>query len=216
MPVEVKICGLSTADALETAIEAGARYVGLVFYPPSSRAINPEAARVLAGRARGRAGIVALVVDADDELLARITAIVRPDYFQAHGREDAGRIAEIARSTGVPVIKAIKVEGRTDIDTAKPYRDVAAMMMFDAKAPATLAGALPGGNGLAFDWTLLSREGTPRRFMLAGGLNPANVGRAIEVTGAPIVDASSGVESSPGVKDAGLIRKFIEAARAAG
>ncbi|MDP9137331.1 MAG: N-(5'-phosphoribosyl)anthranilate isomerase, partial [Pseudomonadota bacterium] len=153
---------------------------------------------------------------ADDTLLAGIATIVRPDYFQAHGREDAGRVAAMASATGVPVIKAIKIEGPADLDRAKPYRDAAAMMLFDAEAPAALAGALPGGNGIAFDWTLLSRDGAPRRFMLAGGLNAANVRQAIETTGAPIVDVSSGVESAPGVKDAGLIRKFIEAAHAAG
>jgi phosphoribosylanthranilate isomerase len=216
MPVEVKICGLSTPGTMGAALDAGARYVGLVFYPPSPRNVDIETARLLAGKARGKAKVVALVVDADDEFLARISTIVRPDYFQAHGREDAGRVAAIARTTGVPVIKAIKVENLTDIEAAKSYRDAAAMMLFDAKAPAALAGALPGGNGIAFDWTLLSRDGTPRRFVLSGGLNPVNVRQAIEVTGAPIVDVSSGVESSPGVKDSGLIRKFIEAARAAG
>lgn len=216
MPVEVKICGLSTPGTMGAALDAGARYVGLVFYPPSPRNVDIETARLLAEKARGKAKVVALVVDADDGLLARIAAIVRPDYLQAHGREDAGRIAAIARATGVPVIKAIKVESPMDIEAAKSYRDAAAMMLFDAKAPAALAGALPGGNGIAFDWTLLSRDGTPRRFVLSGGLNSVNVRQAIEVTGAPIVDVSSGVESSPGVKDSGLIRKFIEAARAAG
>ena len=216
MPVEVKICGLSTAEAVETAVGAGARYIGLVFYAPSPRCVDIETARRLAERARGRAKIVALVVDADDACLARIASEVGPDYFQAHGREDPGRVAAMARSTGVPVIKAVKVDGAIDIDEAKSYRDAAAMMLFDAKAPAALAGALPGGNGIAFDWTLLSYAGVPRRFVLSGGLSPVNVAQAIEMTGAPIVDVSSGVESSPGVKDAGLIRKFIEAARAAG
>jgi phosphoribosylanthranilate isomerase len=216
MAAEVKICGLSTPETMDAALGAGAAYVGLVFYRPSPRNVDLERARFLAERARGKAAIVTLIVDAEDELLTRIADVVRPDYFQAHGLESPERVAAIRRSTGVPVIKAIHIATPADLEVARTYREAAAMILFDAKAPAALEGALPGGNGLAFDWTLLSPDGTPRRFVLAGGLSPANVRHAIRATGAPIVDVSSGVESSPGVKDAGLIRKFIEEAEAAG
>jgi phosphoribosylanthranilate isomerase len=213
MPAEVKICGLSTPATVEAALAAGAEYLGFVFYPPSPRNVDVAAARSLADLARGKAKIVAVVVDADDEQLERISAGVRPDYLQAHGREDADRVAVMARSTGVPVIKAIRVERPGDIKAAGGYRDAAALLLFDAKAPAAFAGALPGGNGVAFDWSLLCRCDAQRRYMLSGGLTPTNVTTAIELTGAPIVDVSSGVESAPGVKDAELIRKFIAATR---
>lgn len=209
MPVEVKICGLKSAAAMDAALAAGADYVGLVFFPPSPRCVDLETARALAEKARGKAKIVALVVDADDDLIARIADEVRPDYFQAHGREDEDRVLAIAQSTGVPVIKAIRVAGPADIERAKSYDQAAAMLLFDARSPES-----PGG--IAFDWTLLAGRNSSRRFLLAGGLDPGNVAEAIRITAAPAVDVSSGVESARGVKDAGLIRKFIEAARAAG
>lgn len=212
-PVEVKICGLSEPQHVRAAIEAGADYVGFVFFEPSPRNVSIPIAQALATQARGKAKIVALVVDADDALIDAINAGVKPDYFQAHGSETPERIAEIQQRTGVPVIKAIKVRDASDIETARAFADVAAMMLFDAKAPDTLADALPGGNGISFDWTLLSTDGRPRRFMLSGGLDEANVARAIEMTGAPIVDISSGVETAPGRKDAAAIVKFIEAAK---
>ena len=214
MPVEVKICGLSTPETLDAALEAGADLVGFVFYPKSPRNVTLEQAATLAARARGRAKIVTLVVDADDALLAAIAAQVRPDLIQAHGSETPERIAEIARLTGKPVIKAIRVKDDADIAAAADYTTVASLILYDAKAPETLGNALPGGNGHAFDWGLLEGERRPA-FVLAGGLTPDNVAEAIRVTGAPVVDVSSGVESAPGVKDIGLIRKFIEAAKAA-
>jgi phosphoribosylanthranilate isomerase len=214
MPVEVKICGLSTPETLDAALEAGADLVGFVFYPKSPRNVTLEQAATLAARARGRAKIVTLVVDADDALLAAIAAQVRPDLIQAHGSETPERIAEIARLTGKPVIKAIRVKDDADIAAAADYSTVASLILYDAKAPETLGNALPGGNGHAFDWGLLEGERRPA-FVLAGGLTPDNVAEAIRVTGAPVVDVSSGVESAPGVKDIGLIRKFIEAAKAA-
>lgn len=212
MPVEVKICGLSTAETLDAALNAGADLVGFVFFPASPRNVSLEQAAALAARARGRARIVALVVDADDALVTAINAKVDPDLFQAHGAETPQRIAAITRLTGKPVIKAIKVKDAADIAQGSAYARAAALILYDAKAPETLAGALPGGNGLAFDWTLMGAD-NPSAFMLSGGLNPANVDAAIRLTGAPIVDVSSGVESAPGVKDIGLIRKFIEAAK---
>ena len=214
MAAEVKICGLSTADTMAAALEAGAAYIGLVFYPRSPRHVGLDQARSLAAQARGRARIVALTVNAPDEELSALMASVAPDLIQAHGEETPARVEEITRRFA-PVIKAIAVKSADDIAAAREFRDRAEMVLFDAKAPETLENALPGGNGLSFDWSLLSADGRPRRFMLSGGLNPENVARAISMTGAPIVDVSSGVESHPGLKDARLIRNFIEAARSA-
>jgi phosphoribosylanthranilate isomerase len=211
---QVKICGLSTAETMEAALAAGADFVGLVFFPRSPRNVSPEQAMPLAGQARGRAKIVALVVDADDALLAALAETVKPDFIQAHGAETPERVAEITRRTGIPVIKAIRVKDAADIASAAAYSEAASLILYDAKAPETLTQALPGGNGHAFDWGLLETARRPA-FMLAGGLNPDNVAEAIRITGAPVVDVSSGVESAPGVKDVELIRKFIEAARSA-
>lgn len=215
MPVEVKICGLSTPETLEAAIAAGAGFVGFVFYTKSPRNVSLEQAAKLAGLARGRAKIVVLTVDADDALLTSIVSHVNPDLIQAHGSETPQRIAAIGALTGKPVMKAIRVKDDSDIAAALDYSSVASLILYDAKAPETLHHALPGGNGHAFDWSLLEGGKRPA-FMLAGGLNPENVAEAIRRTGAPIVDVSSGVESSPGVKDIGLIRKFIEAAKRGG
>jgi phosphoribosylanthranilate isomerase len=214
MPVEVKICGLSTPETVDAAVDAGADMIGLVFFPRSPRNVSLGQAAALAARARGRSRIVTLVVDADDALLKDIVAKVDPDLIQAHGSESPERIAEIARLTGKPVIKAIRVRDAGDIASAAQFSEAASLILYDAKAPETLGSALPGGNGHAFDWGLLDGARRPA-FMLAGGLTPENVAEAIRVTGAPVVDVSSGVESAPGVKDIGLIRKFIEAAKAA-
>jgi phosphoribosylanthranilate isomerase len=212
MPAEVKICGLSTPETVDAAIAAGADLIGLVFFPRSPRNVSLEQAAALAERARGKAKVVALVVDADDAQLAAIAARVRPDLIQAHGSETPERVAEISRLTGLPVIKAIRVKDPSDIAAAAAYSSVASLILYDAKAPETLGNALPGGNGHAFDWGLLEGGQRPA-FMLAGGLTPENVAEAIRMTGAPVVDVSSGVESAPGIKDTGLIRKFIEAAK---
>lgn len=207
----VKICGLSEPITMKTALDAGADMVGLVFFVKSPRNVNVEQAAALAKMAKGRAAVVALVVDADDKLLELITKRLRPDYFQAHGNETPNRVAEIAKLTGVKVIKAIAVRGALDVAKAQSYKGKADLVLFDAKAPDSLKDALPGGNGISFDWTLLKDiEG---KFMLSGGLSPENVADAIAVTGAPIVDVSSGVEIALGIKDAGLIRKFIEQAK---
>jgi phosphoribosylanthranilate isomerase len=210
---KIKVCGLSDPAHVRTAVEAGADYVGFVFYEPSPRNVSTKVAHGLATLARGRAKIVALVVDAEDELIDRINAEVKPDFFQAHGSETAERIAAIHARTGVPVIKAIKVKDAADIEASAAFADAACMVLFDAKAPETLANALPGGNGIAFDWDLLQSGGQDGSFMLSGGLEAGNVAKAITVTGAPAVDVSSGVESAPGVKDAAAIVKFIETVR---
>ena len=212
MSVQVKICGLSTPDTMEAALSNGAEFVGLNFYPPSPRYVTPAQAVPLAAMARGRTRIVALVVDADDALLKDIAAVVKPDFFQLHGNETPERVAAIKAMTGRPAIKVIKVGGPEDVAKATAYVDVADIFLFDAKAPATLKNALPGGNGIPFDWSLLDGK---HGFMLSGGLSLHNVAEAIRITGAAIVDVSSGVESAPGKKDLSLIRKFIEAAKAA-
>ncbi|MGI9463201.1 MAG: phosphoribosylanthranilate isomerase [Aestuariivirgaceae bacterium] len=217
MSVAVKICGLSTMAAVDCALSAGAEFIGLNFYPPSPRYVELHAARELADRARGRSKIVALVVDADDELLSEIVDQRDPDIIQAHGSETPDRIAEIAEATGKPVIKAIKVREQADVTAARAYQGTASMILYDAKAPDNLKNALPGGNGIAFDWTLLSDGAAGKaEFMLSGGLDPDNVAEAIRLTQAPIIDVSSGVEQSPGEKNLDLIRKFIEAVRSAG
>ena len=215
MSVAVKICGLSTAETVTAAIEAGAALVGFVFYPPSPRNITVEKASALAKIARGKARIVALVVDPDDALIDAIAQGLRPDLIQAHGSESPDRISEIVRRTGIPVIKAIKVRDRPDVAQATAYEASAALILYDAKAPETLTGALPGGNGIAFDWALLEGPAREKPFILSGGLNPGNVAEAIRNTGATIVDVSSGVEKAPGIKDIDLIRNFIEAAKGA-
>jgi phosphoribosylanthranilate isomerase len=207
---KVKICGLSTPETMQAALDAGADMIGLVFFAKSPRNVSLEQAAALAAQARGRAKIVALTVDADDALLKAIIHATRPDYIQAHGSETPERVAEITAKSGVPVIKAIKVKETADVASAKAFTDVAAFCLFDAKAPEDL---LPGGNGLSFDWNLL--KGKDGQFMLSGGLNPENVAGAIRLTRAPMVDVSSGVESTPGKKDISLIRSFIARAKAA-
>ncbi len=214
MPVKVKICGIKTPEALKAALDARADLVGFVFYPPSPRSLSPEVAAELAELARGRATIVALIVDADDALIERIVQIVNPDMLQLHGSETPERVIEITRRWGKSVIKAIKVETAADAAQALAYTGIARLVLFDAKAPKDLAGALPGGNGLAFDWHLLDGVKDRVPFMLSGGLTPENVGAAITATGGTIVDVSSGVETAPGIKSPDLIRRFIDAARA--
>lgn len=208
---EVKICGLSTPAMVDAALRAGADFIGFVFFPRSPRSVSVERAAELAAPARGKARIVALVVDADDATLLEINRVLNPDLFQAHGTETPERVAEIRALTGKPVIKAVSVATAEDVAAAENYASSAVLIHYDAK---TVEGPLPGGNGIAFDWSLLKGE-TKRDFILAGGLTPENVAEAISLTGAAIVDVSSGVEIAPGIKDPDLIRKFIEAARSA-
>ena len=214
MSIKAKICGLSTPETLNAAIEAGADYVGFVFYGPSPRNLTPSAAQALAAIVPAGVRKVALVVDADDVLLDTIFDSVKPDCFQAHGSESPERIAEIRRRYGIPVIKAIKVREPEDLAPVPDYEDVADMILFDAKAPDDRVDALPGGNGVAFDWTLLRSDITREPFMLSGGLDADNLARAVATTGATLVDVSSAVESAPGVKDIAEIRRFLAAAKA--
>lgn len=214
MTVEVKICGLRTRSALDAALAARADYVGLVFFAKSPRNISVADAAALAAQARGKARSVALLVDADDAAIGEIVHTVAPDILQVHGSETPTRVAEIKRLSGLPVMKVIKVATEADVAEASAYRDVADMLLFEAKAPPDLKNALPGGNGVTFDWRILGNW-RDRWYMLSGGLTPANVVDAIRLTGTRAVDVSSGVEKSPGEKDPGLIADFIRAAKAA-
>jgi len=211
MPTKVKICGLKTEAALEAALAGGADFVGLVFFPPSPRNVTPAVAKALAVRARGRAKIVALMVDPDDALVTEVVASVAPDLIQLHGYETPTRVAEVRARWGISVMKAVPVETAEDAHAARQFSPAADLILFDARAPAD--SARPGGNGAPFDWrTLLGvTEGIP--FVLSGGLTPDNVAEAIRLTGATTVDVSSGVESSPGEKDPELIRRFLRAAK---
>jgi phosphoribosylanthranilate isomerase len=209
---KVKICGLTTDAALEAALAAGADYVGLVFFPPSPRNVTMETARPLAAKARGRAKVVALMVDPDDALVDRVVAAVDPDLLQLHGEETPERVAEVRRRSAKPVMKAIKVETAEDAQAALAYRGVADLILFDACAP--WDATRPGGNGAAFDWSALAGVKDEVAYMLSGGLTPDSVAEAIRVTGAAIVDVSSGVEVRPGEKDPDLIRRFVRAAKA--
>jgi phosphoribosylanthranilate isomerase len=212
MPIEVKICGLKTPDMMQVALEARADYVGLVFFEKSPRNLSLEAAADLSDMARGNAKIVVLLVDPADELVDQIMPYIAPDVLQLHGSETPARVAEIKRRTGAAVMKAIKVETATDAAAALDYAGIADLILFDAKAPK--GAILPGGNGVAFDWRTLDDVKRKVPYMLSGGLTPTNVADAIRRTGATRVDVSSGVESSPGEKDADLIRAFIANVRA--
>jgi len=211
MTLTVKICGLSTPEAVDAAIAAGADMVGFVFFPPSPRNISFDIARTLGRLAHTRAQKVALTVGADDALLDAIVKALQPDMLQLHGKEQPERIATIKKRFGLPVMKAIAIEERADVAAAAVYAPLVDRLLFDARAPQ--AATRPGGLGKPFDWHLLQglHPGVP--FMLSGGLNAANVAEAMRITSAPGVDVSSGVERAPGEKDIGKIRAFVRAAR---
>ncbi|MES1203536.1 MAG: phosphoribosylanthranilate isomerase [Pseudomonadota bacterium] len=213
MMPDVKICGLKTADAVEAALAGDARFIGLVFFPPSPRNIAPEAARPLAALARGKADIVAVTVDAGDALLAMIAERVAPDWIQLHGKETPARAAEVRRFARKGVIKALPIARGEDFAAAALFEPVADWLMFDAKAPPE-AGR-PGGHGASFDWAMLSGRRFGRPWMLSGGLTPENVPAALAASGAGALDVSSGVESAPGIKDPARIAAFLAAAKKA-
>ena len=213
MTVTAKICGITSLDAVDAAITAGAAYGGLVFHPASPRFVRLEQAVVLAERMRGRLKIVALVADMDDAGRAALVRAVRPDFLQLHGSETVQRTADIRNRFGVPVIKVLPIAEAADFDAVAAFEFVADMLMFDAKPP---RGAdRTGGHGRAFDWTLLADRTFTKPWFLAGGLTPDNVARAVVLSQARFVDVSSGVESAPGVKDAARITQFINATRTA-
>ena len=209
-PVLVKICGLSTPPTLDATIAAGADLAGFVFFPKSPRHVSLDQARAMAFAAPVGLAKVALVVDADDAALDLLVETVPLDMLQLHGHETPDRVAEVKARHGLPVMKAVGLSGPEDLAALDLYQTVADQILVDAKPPK--GAALPGGNGLAFDWRLLLGRAWRRPWMLAGGLTPENVALAIRSTNARQVDVSSGVESAPGVKDAGLIRAFIKAA----
>ena len=212
MPLLVKICGLSTRETLDAALEAGADMVGFVFFPPSPRHLSLETARELGRQARGRAAKVALTVDADDATLSNIVETLQPDLLQLHGKETTARLRDIKARFGLPVMKVIAVETSTDLAVLPGFASVADRILFDARPPK--GATRPGGLGAVFDWQLLSKLELKLPYMVSGGLNPDNVAEAVRVTRAGGVDVSSGVESAPGIKDPEMIRQFIRAARA--
>jgi phosphoribosylanthranilate isomerase len=209
----VKICGLSTQATLDAALDAGADMVGFVFFPKSPRHIDWATARTLGRQAEGRAKIVALSVDANDDTLRRIVDALSPDLMQLHGSETPARVKEIGELFGRPTMKAIGVATRADLAGAEAYEGVADLLLIDAKPPK--GAALPGGNGRPFDWDLTRDFRSSIPWLLSGGLDPDSVAAAIELSGARGVDVSSGVESAPGVKDPARIRSFVAAARRA-
>jgi phosphoribosylanthranilate isomerase len=207
----IKICGLSTEETLDCALTAGADMVGLVFFAKSPRHVTLDRAAVLADRARGRAAIVALVVNADDQTLVAIRDSVRPDVFQFHGSETVERVAAIRALTGTPVMKALGVASVADLQPVTAYATAGARILLDAKPPKD--ATLPGGNGRSFDWTILENLDRAIPFMLSGGLDPGTVADAIRHVRPAGVDVSSGVETAPGVKSPDLITAFVAAAR---
>jgi phosphoribosylanthranilate isomerase len=211
MTIQVKICGLTTPDAIDAAVGAGAIYGGLVFHPRSPRFVVLGQARILAERMRGRLKSVALITDMDDTNIAELVKTVAPEFLQLHGSENVARTLEIRARFGLPVIKALPVAEAADLAVAADYEKVADMLMFDAKPPK--GAERPGGHGAAFDWKILSGRSFRKPWFLAGGLDPENVARAITLSGTELVDVSSGVESAPGVKDAQRIQAFIQATR---
>lgn len=208
---EAKICGIRDVAALDAALTYGARFIGLVFFAKSPRHVSFDTAAALAARARGRADIVAVTVDAEDDLLAQIARAVRPDWIQAHGSESPARKAALRAFASKGVIKALGLARAADLTNAQAYEAAADMLLFDAKPP---PGGLPGGNAASFDWGILKGRAFSRPWLLSGGLTPQNVREAIGASGAGLVDVSSGVESAPGLKHPGRIAEFLAAARA--
>lgn len=209
----IKICGLSTLETLEAALAAGADMIGLNFHPKSPRFVTRERAKELAAIARGRAEIVALIVDFELDQAAELVADINADWVQLHGRETPEQVAAIRAATGRRVMKALGVASTADLATVPAHVAVADLILLDAKPPKD--AAYPGGHGKPFDWSILAELDPGLPFMLSGGLDPANVAEAIRMTKPAGVDVSSGVESAPGVKDIGRIKDFIAAARQA-
>ncbi len=215
MTLDIKICGLRTPESVAAAVEAGADLIGFVFFARSPRNVTLAEAQALAAPTRGRVEVVALVVDADDAALAGIVAGLSPDVLQLHGSETPERVAAIRARFGVPVMKAIKLATPADLAVLAAFQPHVDRFLFDAKPPADLRDALPGGNGVSFDWRMIAGLDPGKPFMLSGGLDAGNVAEALRLTGARAIDVSSGVERRPGEKDPEMIRAFISAARTA-
>jgi phosphoribosylanthranilate isomerase len=212
MSVAAKICGLSGAAAVDAAIAGGAAYIGFVFYPPSPRAVTPARAGELCAAVPASVKRVALFVDADDTEIAEVLEAAPIDILQFHGAETPERVVEAKRYFGRQVMKAISIAGPEDVDAARRYEDFADLLLFDAKPPRR-PDALPGGNGLAFDWRLIAGREWRLPWMLSGGLTADILPEAVRISGATAVDVSSGVERRPGDKDSEKIRAFLEVAR---
>lgn len=208
--IQVKICGLSTPETITAALENGADFVGLVFYPPSPRHVDLEVAQYLASFIPSQVNLVGLFVNPDDKLLNDVLGVVPLNMIQLHGEETPARVNEIKDKFNLPVMKAIPIETAEDLKDIPLYEGIADWFLFDSKGK-----ALPGGNGMAFDWTLLKNYKSDTPWMLAGGLEPENVQQALEIVSPDAVDVSSGVESSKGVKDRQKIQAFIQAVKKA-
>jgi phosphoribosylanthranilate isomerase len=206
--VKVKTCGLKTLDAVLAAKEAGADYLGFIFFEKSPRNITAAEAAKLATFAPA-IPVVAVTVDADDAALSAILKDFTPAYLQLHGKESPTRVAEVKQKFGLPVIKALSIKTAEDVQAAHAYEEAADMLMFDAKS----TGPLPGGNGLAFDWQLLAGQNFTKPWFLSGGLNADNVEQAVRISGAKLLDVSSGLETAPGVKSPELIKAFVKIAK---
>jgi phosphoribosylanthranilate isomerase len=213
MSLLIKICGLKTPEALDTALESGADLVGFVFFPPSPRTLGYDAARQLGLRVKGRASKVALTVDATDALLGEIVEALKPDMLQLHGAETPERVLAIRARFRLPVMKALPIAERSDLSPIPGYAKAADRLIFDARPPRE--ATRPGGLGKPFDWHLLENVDPGIPFMLSGGLDAGNIAEALAITRAPGIDVSSGVERAPGEKDLDKIRAFVRAARAA-
>ncbi|KQY89672.1 phosphoribosylanthranilate isomerase [Brevundimonas sp. Root1423] len=213
MSAHAKICGLTTPETLDAALTGGAAFVGAVVFPKSPRHIAPLHAATLFERARGKAKIVAVTVDADDALLTEIALILKPDLIQLHGSETPARAEQVRMLTGAGIIKALPIRTDDDFAAADDWEPFVDHLMFDAKPPE--GSALPGGVGARFDWVMLAGRAYRHPWFVAGGLTPDNVAQAIRISGAPLMDVSSGVESAPGVKDPALITAFLDAVRSA-
>jgi phosphoribosylanthranilate isomerase len=209
--VEAKICGIKDEGALRTACDAGASFVGFNFFPASPRAVSPAEAAALAAVTPAHVQKVGLFVDPSDEEIEAVLAKASLDLIQLHGSETVQRCRQIKNRFAIKLVKTIKIAGREDFAPAEDFTDIADIFLFDTKAPKDLKDALPGGNGLTFDWNLLRNRSWPIPWMLAGGLDAENVGDAIRLSQAPIVDVSSGVESAPGKKDPAKIKAFLDA-----
>ena len=209
---KTKICGVSTPEAVRAAVDGGAAFLGFMFFPKSPRNIDPEAAARLAPPARTRGvKIVAVAVDPSDNEIDAIMAGLAPDLIQLHGKEPPARVREIAQRTGCGIIKVLPISEASDVTAAKTYEPLVEHLMFETKPPKD--AERPGGLGVPFDWSLLEGQRFERPWFLAGGLNPWNVAEAVMVSGAPMVDVSSGVERGPGLKDPALITAFLDAVR---
>lgn len=212
--LDIKICGLTTREAVDAVIAGGATHAGFIHFAKSPRHIAPEpAAPLVAAAQAGGLKAVSVTVDADDDVLAAIVERMAPDMLQLHGRETPARVAAVKARFGLPVMKALSISVFDDLAKADPYRGIADRFLFDAKPPE--GAVLPGGNAVTFDWSLMTRFSLPTDYLLAGGLDAGNVADALLIAAPPGIDLSSGVETAPGVKDARLIAQFLSLVRAA-